>query len=328
MSIPLPGDALALIGLALVFGFLNGFRDSSSIVATMISSRAIGARRALLITALAEGIGPFLFGVAVARTIGSEIVAEMAVNVAVLTAALIAAIGWNVLTWLLGIPSSSSHALIGGIAGAAIAGYGLGALKWAGIAKVLLALFIAPPLGLAAGYLLMKTILFLAQGATLRINIFFKNGQIVTSLGLALAHGTIDAQKTMGVITLGLVASGAQPAFDVPFWVMAISAGGIALGTSLGGTRLIRTLGGRFYTVRPVHGFSAQLASAAVTLGAALAGGPVSATQVVSSAIVGVGSAERLSKVRWGVAQQIAVAWLLTIPMSALAAAGVFALIQ
>jgi len=327
MPFQLPGDAVVLIGLALIFDFLNGFHDSSNIVATMISSRAIGPRFALLITAVAEAVGPFLFGVAVARTIGSEIVAETAVSMPVLISALIAAIGWNVFTWLAGIPSSSSHALIGGIAGATIAGFGVGALKWAGMGKVLLALFVSPPLGLLAGYVLMKTILFLARGATPRINIFFKQAQIATALGLALSHGANDAQKTMGMITLGLVTAGALPAFDVPIWVIAISAGAIALGTSLGGWRLIRTLGARFYTIRPVHGFTAQVASATIILGAALLGGPVSTTQVVSSSILGVGSAERLSKVRWGVARQIGVAWLLTIPMSALLAAVIYVVI-
>ncbi len=324
MLFGLPTDVLVLIGLALVFDFLNGIHDSSNIVATMISSRAIGPRRALTITALAEAAGPFLFGVAVARTIGSEIVADQAVTPSVLIAALVAAITWNLLTWFFGIPSSSSHALIGGIAGATIAGFGLDALKWAGLGKVFLALFVSPLLGLLAGFLLMRVILFLARGATPRVNWLFKRGQLATSLTLALSHGTNDAQKTMGIITLGLVASGVLPAFDVPLWVIAISAGAIALGTSLGGWRLIRTLGAKFYTIRPVHGFTAQAASASVILGASLLGGPVSTTHVVSSSILGVGSAERLSKVRWGVAGQIVAAWLFTIPMSALLAAGVY----
>ncbi|HEY4690498.1 MAG TPA: inorganic phosphate transporter [Anaerolineae bacterium] len=324
----LPAEAVALIALALAFDFLNGLHDSSNVVATMIASRAIGPRMALTIAAVAEAAGPFLFGVAVARTIGSEVVAEAAVKLPVLIAALIAAIGWNVITWFFGIPSSSSHALIGGIAGAAAAGYGLDALKWSGMAKVLIALFVSPPFGLLAGYLLMKTVRFLAQGATPRVNVSFKRGQLITAVALALSHGTNDAQKTMGIITLGLVAANVLPAFDVPVWVIALSAGAIALGTSLGGWRLIRTIGGRFYTIRPVHGFTAQAASAAVILGAALLGGPVSTTQVVSSSVVGAGSAERLSKVRWGVAQQIVVAWLLTLPMSALVGAVAYLLIR
>jgi PiT family inorganic phosphate transporter len=328
MPAHLPGEAVVLIALALIFDFLNGLHDSSNIVATMISSRAIGPRRALSITAVAEAAGPFLFGVAVARAIGSEIVADAAVTLPALIAALVAAIGWNLFTWFFGIPSSSSHALIGGIAGAAVAGLGLNALKWAGLGKVLLALLISPPLGLLVGFLLMKTILFLARGATPRVNTLFKRGQLVTALALALSHGTNDAQKTMGIITLGLVTAGALPAFEVPTWVIAISAGAIALGTSLGGWRLIRTLGAKFYTIRPVHGFTAQAASASIILGAALLGGPVSTTQVVASSILGVGGAERLSKVRWSVVGQIGSAWLLTIPMSALLAAAVYAVIH
>jgi len=325
---PLPVEVFALIGLAVAFDFLNGFHDSSNIVATMISSRALGPRRALIIAAAAEAVGPFLFGVAVARTIGSEIVSDAVVTLPAIMAALAAAIGWNLITWFFGIPSSSSHALIGGIAGAVIAGSGLDTLKWAGLGKVLIALFISPVVGLIAGYLMMSLVLFLAHGMSPRINTFFKRAQIVTALGLALSHGTNDAQKTMGVITLGLVVSHVQATFTVPMWVIGLSAGAIALGTLTGGWRLIRTLGGRFYTIRPVHGFTAQAASAAVILGAALLGGPVSTTQVVSSAIVGAGSAERMSKVRWGVAQQMLVAWLLTIPMSALLGAGVYALIR
>lgn len=196
MPASLPGAAIALIALAVIFDFLNGFHDSSNIVATMISSRAIGPRRALLITAAAEAAGPFLFGVAVARTIGSEVVAETAASLPVILAALIASIGWNLVTWFFGIPSSSSHALIGGIAGAALAGYGWSALKWSGLGKVLAALLISPPLGLLAGYLLMKMILFLAGGATPRVNVVFKRAQIVTAVWLALSHGTNDAQKT------------------------------------------------------------------------------------------------------------------------------------
>ena len=324
----LPVEVVTLVGLALVFDFLNGLHDSSNVVATMIASRAIGPRRALTIASLAEAAGPFLFGVAVARTIGSEIVAEAAVTLPVLNAALAAAIGWNVLTWLVGIPSSSSHALLGGIGGATLAGFGLGALKWNGVMKVLAALFVSPPLGLVAGYLMMKTIRFLARRATPRINVVFKRGQLATALGLALSHGANDAQKTMGIMTLGLVAAGALPSFAVPTWVVALSAGAMALGTAFGGWRLIRTIGGRFYTIRPVHGFTAQVASATVILGAVLLGGPVSTTQVVSSTVVGAGSAERLSKVRWGVARQILVAWLITIPFSALLAAGAYALMR
>jgi len=320
-----------IIGLALIFDFLNGFHDSSNIVATVISSRAMAPRRVLLMTAAAHFVGPFLFGVAVATTIGHEVVHEASVTLPVIEAGLISAIIWNLFTWFFGIPSSSSHALVGGIVGAVFVQSGWDALRMDGLTKVLVALLVSPMLGLIIGYLVMKTVLFLARGASPRINWFFKRGQWGTALWLALSHGTNDAQKTMGIITMALLADGVISTFAVPTWVIALSAVAIALGTALGGWRLIRTLGGKFYKIRPVHGFTSQISSATVILGAALLGGPVSTTQVVSSAILGVGSAERVSKVRWGVAGQIVAAWVLTIPATAAVAAlvyGIFAWIR
>jgi PiT family inorganic phosphate transporter len=317
---------LAIIGLALVFDFLNGFHDSANIVATVISSRAMAPRRILLMTAMAEFIGPFLFGVAVATTIGSEVVEGEAVTLVVIEAALISAIGWNLFTWYFGIPSSSSHALVGGIVGAVVIQSGWEALRPDGLTKVLLALLISPFLGLVFGFIGMKLVLFLARGASPRINSVFKRGQWGTALWLALSHGTNDAQKTMGIVTMALVAGGVIGTFAVPTWVIGLSAGAIALGTALGGWRLIRTLGGKFYKIRPVHGFTSQIASSVVIMGAALVGGPVSTTQVVSSSIIGVGSAERVSKVRWGVARNIVMAWVLTIPATAVFSALVYGL--
>jgi PiT family inorganic phosphate transporter len=317
---------LFIIGLALVFDFLNGFHDSSNIVATVISSRAMAPRRALLMTAAAHFAGPFLFGVAVATTLGHEVVQENAVTLPVIEAALISAIGWNLFTWYFGIPSSSSHALVGGIAGAVLIESGWEALLMDGLTKVLVALLISPVLGLLIGFIVMRAVLFFGRGASPRINWFFKRGQWGTALWLGLSHGTNDAQKTMGIITMALLADGVISRFVVPSWVIALSAGAIALGTALGGWRLIRTLGGKFYKIRPVHGFTSQVSAAAVIMGAALLGGPVSTTQVVSSAIMGVGSAERVSKVRWGVAGQIATTWVLTIPATAGVAALVYTL--
>lgn len=317
-----------IIGLALVFDFLNGLHDSSNIVATVISSRAMAPRRVLLMTAVAHFVGPFLFGVAVATTIGHEVVQEIAVTLPVIEAALISAILWNLITWFLGIPSSSSHALVGGIAGAVIVQSGVDALRAEGLTKVLVALLISPLIGLLIGYVVMKTVLFLARGASPRINWFFKRAQWGTALWLSLSHGTNDAQKTMGIITMALLADGVIDSFVVPRWVIALSAGAIALGTAMGGWRLIRTLGARFYKIRPVHGFTSQIASASVIMGAALLGGPVSTTQVVSSAIMGVGSAERVSKVRWGVAGNIVTAWVLTIPATAAVAAIVYGILS
>ncbi len=306
-----------LIASALVFDFLNGFHDSANLMATMIASRAVSPRRALAIAAAAEFAGPFLFGVAVAVAVGKGLLDPAAVTLPVVLAAVWAAIGWNLLTWHFGLPSSSSHALVGGLLGAAVLAGGWRVVQLQGLYIVLLALFLSPVLGLLAGWLTMRLVLFLARGATPRINSFFKRAQVLTSIGLALSHGSNDAQKTMGIITLGLVVSGAVDSFRVPLWVVVASAGTIALGIASGGWRLIRTLGARIYRIRPVHGFSSQISAAGVIMAAALAGGPVSTTHVVSSAIMGVGGAERPERVRWGVAAEMVRAWLLTIPATA-----------
>lgn len=324
----MPPLLIVLIGLAIIFDFLNGVHDSSNIVATMISSRAIQPRTALIMTAVAEFSGPFIFGVAVANTIGNEIVSSNHLNLLVIIAALASAIFWNVFTWILGIPSSSSHALIGGIIGAVAIGAGYQEIQMAGVLKVLLTLFVSPIIGFLAGMIIANVVYMLSWKATPNINGVFKKLQVVTSLGLALSHGTNDAQKTMGVITLGLVISGVEKSFNVPFWVIVICASAIAIGTSVGGWRLIRTLGSKFYRIRPVHGFAAQAASAIVILTASLIGGPVSTTQVVSTSIMGVGAAERVSQVRWGVAGEILSAWLFTIPTTALLAAGIYWLLS
>ena len=320
-------ELIFVIILAVVFDFLNGVHDSSNIVATMIASRAFRPQTALALTATAEFLGPFLFGVTVAKTIGEEVAQANALNLDVIVACLIGAIVWNLLTWFFGIPSSSSHALIGGIVGAVLAGAGFDAIKLQGLGKVVIALFTSPLIGFAAGFLITRLIYFLARNATPEVNWFFKNGQFVTALGMAFSHGTNDAQKTMGIITLSLVISGNIPGFQVPFWVIIVSASAIALGTALGGWRLIRTLGGKFYKIRPVHSFSTQLTSGIVILTASVFGLPVSTSQVVSSAIIGVGSSERLGKVRWTVAQEIVTAWFITIPASALFSAGIYWLI-
>lgn len=313
-----------VIGLSLVFDFLNGVHDSSNIVATMIASRAFRPNTALGLTALANFFGPFLFGVAVATTIGEEVAQSSALNLEVIIACLFGAIVWNVLTWVLGIPSSSSHALIGGMLGAVLAGAGTDAIKLHGLEKVIIALVTSPILGFAFGFLFTRLIYFLARDASNGINDFFKRGQLVTALGMAFSHGTNDAQKTMGIITLSLLIGGYINSFVVPMWVVMLSAGAIALGTALGGWKLIRTLGGRFFKIRPIHSFSTQMTSAFVILGASFLGLPVSTSQVVSSAIIGVGSSESLGKVRWSVAEEIITAWIITIPASGLISAGLY----
>lgn len=317
----------ALIALALIFDFLNGFHDSSNIVATVISSRALRPRPALYMTAAAEFVAPFLFGVAVANTVGKDLIIPQAVTTPVVIAAVSAAILWNLVTWFFGIPSSSSHALVGGLLGAAILYRGLEVVQPVGLIKILAALFISPPLGLLFGYGIMSLITTVFSDAGPRINLAFKRLQVLTSMSLALSHGTNDSQKTMGIITLGLVTTGFQESFHVPLWVIAISASAIALGTALGGWRLIRTLGGRIYKIRPVHAFTSQTASAGVILGAALLGGPVSTTQVVSSSIMGAGAAERINKVRWQVGANMLLTWLLTIPLTGIVSGLLFLLI-
>ena len=237
---------------------------------------------------------------------------------------MLSAILWDLLTWFLGFPSSSSHALVGGILGAVAVGAGWREIHLPGLEKVLIALFASPVVGFVVGFLILKLVLAVSWRATPRINTLFKRTQILTGIALALSHGTNDSQKTMGIITLALVTGGYMSTFAVPLWVILLCATMIASGTAVGGWRLIRTLGGKIFKIRPVDGFAAQLASASVIIGASLAGGPVSTTQVVSSAIMGTGTAQRANKVRWGVAQEIAVAWLLTIPASALAAAGIY----
>jgi PiT family inorganic phosphate transporter len=315
---------IVIIAIALIFDFLNGFHDASNIVATMIASRAMSPRSALLVSAAAHFAGPFLFGVAVATTIGSEVVDPEAITSLVIIAALASAILWNLFTWYFGWPSSTSHALIGGLVGAVVVAVGVSAIYLDGLMKVLIALFLSPVLGLVVGYLMLKLIYFLARGASPRVNSLFKRSQFGTSLALALSHGTNDAQKTMGIIAMAMVTTGYVTEFQVPWWVVALSAAAISVGTALGGWRLIETLGAKFYKIRPVHAFSSQLTSSSIILGAALLGGPVSTTQVVSSSIMGTGAADRVSKVRWTVGRDLAVAWLLTIPVSALLAAGLY----
>jgi PiT family inorganic phosphate transporter len=309
-----------LIVSALAFDFLNGFHDSANIVAAPIASRAIQPRRVLLLAAVGTFMGPFLFGVAVAEAIGTGLTNPQNMTMPVLIASMLAAVTWGILTWWRGIPSSSSHALIGGMLGAIIISSGVTAVNLNGLTRIALGLLISPVLGLVTGFLLMRFTLFLARGSSPRINVLFKKGQIFSSFGLALSHGTNEAQKTMGILTLGLVTAGIIPSFEVPRWVVFVSAVTTAVGTGLGGWRLIRTLGYRIYKLRPIHGFVSQFAGAGVILGAALTGSPVSTTQVMSSAIMGTGSAERISKVRWRVGYELLVAWLITIPVCALLA--------
>jgi PiT family inorganic phosphate transporter len=324
-----------VVGLALFFDYSNGFHDAANVVATIITTGALSPRKALFLAAVCEFSGPLLFGTAVAETIGKNIVdistfdpKSMELSMALIVAALIGAISWNLITWYFGLPSSSSHALVGGMVGAVLVSYGPSRIIWKGLLYVVSVLIFSPLLGLFFGALFLRITLFLARNATPHAKHFFNRMQILSSITLSLSHGANDAQKSMGLITLALVVMGLRTTFHIPFWVIASCAGAIALGTASGGWRIIRTMGSRIYRLRSVHAFCAQAASATVILGAALLGGPVSTTHVVSSSIMGVGAEQRASAVRWGVAKNIMLAWLITIPASALMAALSFFVIQ
>jgi len=323
------------VGLALLFDYSNGFHDAANVVATIISTGALSPRKALLMASVCEFAGPFLFGTAVAQTIGKNIIDVstfdtkiISLSISLVVAALIGAIVWNLITWFWGLPSSSSHALVGGMVGAVLVAYGPDKILWKGLLYVLFVLIFSPVLGLLFGILVLKLTFYLSQSSTPRIKYFFNRMQILSSIALSLSHGANDAQKSMGLITMALVILGIIPAFHIPFWVVASCAAAIALGTASGGWRIIRTLGSKIYRMRSVHAFCAQTASAAVILGAALFGGPVSTTHVVSSSIMGVGAGQRISAVRWGMAKNIVVAWFITIPASAVMAGASFFLIR
>ena len=327
--------AVIIISLVLFFAFSNGFHDAANVVSTIIMTRAISPRKALLMAAACEFIAPFFIGSAVAKTIGENIISlpaydpkSLSVSVAFLIAALVGAILWNLITWLFGFPSSSSHALIGGMAGAVLVAYGPEKILWRGLLYVVASLVVSPLIGFIFGVLFLKVILHVFRHATPRVNYYFSRMQIPSSIALALSHGSNDVQKSIGLIGLSFAILGYSAGFHAPLWVIASCGAATAFGTATGGWRIIRTVGSKIYRLRAVHAFCAQTSSAIVILGAALVGGPVSTTHVVSSSIMGVGAGQRISSVRWGVARNIALAWLITIPASALMAGLSFHLIQ
>lgn len=319
---------IIILILSVIYGYMNGLLGSANVVATMLSSRAMGPRPALVLAAVGMTVGPFLLGVAVANTIGAELIDPRASTSPVMISALAAAIVWTGITMWLKIPSSISQALIGGLIGAVVTGYGHTFLYTGGLFKVLLALFLSPILGLFVALILVRLLYFLAQSATPRINVWFNRGQTIAALLMAISFGANDGQKVIAMMALGLLTTGFTDHFVIPEWIIILSALSVGLGTLMGGWRLIRTLGARFYKIRPIHGFGAQLASGAVIFGAALLGGPVSGTQVVTTAIVGAGSADRIQKVRWGVMRQILIGWILTIPLSAVVSALCYKLVE
>ncbi len=319
MSSPLMWIILIVI-LALVFDFFNGFHDSANAITTSVTTHALNPKIAVLVAASLDFLGA-LSSTAVAKTIGKGLVDPGLITLQVVGAALVGAILWNILTWWFGIPSSSSHALIGGIVGAVIAANGFSAIKLKGLEKVLSALLLSPLLGMAIGFTVMVLLLWIFRNkSAFQYNNYFRKAQIISSALTAFSHGTNDAQKSMGIITMALVSGGFLSSFKVPFWVILACASAISLGTYSGGWRIVRTMGTKITRIQPMNGFAADLSSSAVIFGATYFGVPVSTTHVVSSAIMGSGSTRRLTAVNWGVAKQIVTAWFVTIPVSALAA--------
>ena len=313
----------AVVCLALVFDFLNGFNDSNNMVATIISSRAISVQKALILASLSNFLGPFLFGTAVATTIGREIVNPSFIDVNVIIASLIGAIAWDLIAWSRAVPTSSSHALIGSIIGAVAISAGFDKINLSGILKVFLILLISPILGFTLGYISYKIITKITTRAMPKINNVFNVLQILSSICLGLSHGTNDAQKTMGIVTMALVTLKFLPDFHVPLWVIFVCAAAMALGILSGGLSIVKTIGMKIFKIRPIHGFTSQISSSLVIIGSSLIGGPVSTTHVVSSSIIGVGSGENISRIRWGIVKDIVLAWFITLPVSAVISSSV-----
>ena len=317
---------VAIFALAIAFDYINGFHDTANAIATSVATRALKPEHAILLSATANFVGAIVFGTAVAGTIGSGIVQDNLIlgeGSTVLFSALLGAIAWNLITWRLSIPSSSSHALIGGLIGAAWAAAGSGAVQWSNFAgKILVPLFSSPVLGILIGFTFMVVILnlFVHANPTL-MNDRFRKLQVVSATYMALAHGSNDAQKTMGIMTLALFSAGAIPGKAVPIWVILIAATAMSLGTAAGGWRIMKTMGQRVVKLDPVHGFAAETTAASIIMVASHFGMPVSTTHVISTAIMGVGTSDRIKAVRWGIARSIVTAWILTIPAAAIIAA-------
>ncbi len=312
---------LGIIAVAYSFDFVNGFHDAANSVATVISTKVLPPVAAVGMAAVFNFLAFAIFGVAVATTIGSGIISSSTITPDLVLAALLGGITWDLVTWYLGLPSSSSHALIGGLVGAAITKAGVGSLVWSGLDKTLTFMVLSPLIGFALAFVLMSSLIRAFFSIPLHvINRYFRRLQLVSSALVSLSHGTNDAQKTMGVVTALLFSVGWIPSFRVPFVVAVLAATSIACGTFFGGWRIVRTLGFRMTKVDPVHGFSIETASALTIISSSILGIPVSTTHVVSGSIMGAGATKGAATVRWGVARRIIWAWLVTIPASALVA--------
>jgi PiT family inorganic phosphate transporter len=331
--------AVVAVIVVLVFDYTNGFHDAANIVATVIASNAMTPRQAVAIVGTFEFLGPILGGTAVANTIGGIVHLHdlaPASSLLVVLSGLLGAIAWNLFTWWRGIPSSSSHALVGGLAGAVVVSVGPDHVVWGvveltrgevtGVTKVLLALLVSPLAGFSFGFVLHRMVRRQMNRATPAANRWLRYGQFVTAAGLAFSHGANDAQKSMGILTLVLLLGGFVATFSVPSWVIVACAAAMTLGVLSGGWRIVRTLGFAIYRVRPLHALNSQVASAGVIMAASLFGAPVSTTHVVSTSIMGIGASERPRYIRWEKAREIALTWVITIPGAAGAAVTLYLL--
>ena len=320
---------ILVVIFALAFDFINGFHDTANAIATSVSTRALKPRVAVLMAAVMNFVGALTF-TGVAKTISKDIVDPFVLENGslVILAALISAIAWNLITWYFGIPSSSSHALIGSIAGAAISAAGFGILNYSGFIKILQALLISPFIALFVGFLMMSLFKVLLKNRNLfKANKRLRYLQIGTAALQSFTHGTNDAQKAMGIITMALIAGNLQTGDDIQLWVRIAAATAMGLGTSIGGYKIIKTVGTKIMKIRPVNGAAADLSSAGIIFSATLLHLPVSTTHVISSAIMGVGTAQRVKGVNWGVAKTIVLTWIITLPISAIIAAIVYRLL-
>ncbi len=309
--------AITIVLVALTFDFLNGFHDAANSIATVVSTRVLSPRIAVVWAAFFNFVAAFTFGTAVARTMGRGMIDLQYVNLYVILAGLLGAIFWNLVTWYYGLPVSSSHALIGGYAGAAVAKGGLGVIIPGGWTKTLLFIILSPSIGLVLGAGLMIGVYWIFRGASpQRLDGYFRKLQLVSAAAYSFAHGTNDAQKTMGIVAGTLFTAGILSRFYIPFWVVLMAHAAIGLGTLAGGWRIVKTMGMRITKLKPVGGFCAEGAAAISILSAAVAGIPVSTTHTIGGAIMGIGSVQRLSAVRWSVATTIVWAWILTIPVA------------
>ncbi|PID25402.1 inorganic phosphate transporter [Sporosarcina sp. P7] len=317
---------ILVVIFALAFDFINGFHDTANAIATSVSTRALKPRTAIMLAATMNFVGALTF-TGVAKTITKDIVDPFVLENGslVILAALVSAITWNLVTWYFGIPSSSSHTLIGSIAGAAIAAAGFGILNYSGFIKILQALLLSPIIALVGGFLVMTILRAVLKNRNLfKANRRIRYMQIGTAAIQSFTHGTNDAQKAMGIITMALIAAELQTTDDIQLWVRVAAATAMGIGTSIGGYKIIKTVGGKIMKIRPIHGIASDLNSAVIIFGATLLHLPVSTTHVISSSIMGVGSAQRLKGVKWGVAQKIVLTWIITMPISALMAAVIY----